>query len=324
MKQGDQQRRVSLRISITDLCQMRCVYCMAPEGVDKFAHQDVLSFAEIVRFVGLLKTRFGLSGVRITGGEPLVRRGVVELVKMLVDEGLSELALTTNGQQLATMAGELNGAGLNRVNISMDSLDADTYRRLTRGGELQRTLDGLAAALDNGLKPVKLNTVVLKGINSDEIVNIARFGIERGCEVRFLELMPIGPAAGRVAEWFVSSDDVLAKLAEVFEIQSVGRERGSSSRKYLLKDEQGREGSMGLISSATSPFCSDCGRLRLSSTGKLMGCLARPEGVNIRPLLRDGGNDWEQGLVRSVDEVLSIKGKKRLFGRTDSMVRIGG
>ena len=324
MNQCDQQTRVSLRISITDRCEMRCVYCMGSEGVEKFTHQDILSFAEIIRFVQILKSRFGLSGVRITGGEPLVRHGVVELVRMLADEGLSELALTTNGQQLAAMAGELKRAGLERVNISLDSLNADTYRRLTRGGELQRTLEGLAAALDNSLKPVKLNTVVLKGINSDEIVNIARLGIEHGCEVRFLELMPIGPAAERLGEWFVSSEDVLAKLGEAFEIQSVGRQAGSSSRKYLLKDEQGRQGSMGLISSATNPFCSDCGRLRLSSTGKLMGCLARPEGAKIRPLLRDAGSGCEQSLVKAISEVLSIKGKKRIFGRTDSMVRIGG
>ncbi len=297
---------------------------MGSEGVEKFTHQDILSFTEIVRFVQVLKNHFGLGTVRITGGEPLIRRDVVDLVRMLADEGLPELTLTTNGQSLAAMAGELRRAGLNRVNISMDSLDADTYRRLTRGGELSCTLEGLAAALDNDLGPVKLNTVVLKGINSDEIVNIARFGIEHGCEVRFLELMPIGPAAERLGEWFVSSEDVLAKLAEAFEIQSVGRQAGSSSRKYLLKDEQGCQGSMGLISSATNPFCSDCGRLRLSSTGKLMGCLARPEGVNIRPLLQDVGSGSEQGLVKAISEVLSVKGKKRIFGRTDSMVRIGG
>ena len=315
---------VSLRISITDRCQHRCLYCMGPDGVDKFTHQDILSFTEIIRFVGVLKRRFGLGAVRITGGEPLVRRGVVELVKMLAAQGLSELTLTTNSQFLAAMAGELKQAGLNRVNISLDSINPDTYRRLTRGGELEGVLAGLAAALVSGLAPVKLNTVVLKGINSDEVVNIARFAIERHCEVRFLELMPIGPADKHFADWFVSSQEVLAKLWEAFELEPARTEPGSSSRKYLARDAQGRKGSIGLISSVSSPFCRQCRRLRLTSTGKLIGCLARPEGPNIRRLLQDAGKANELSLVEMISEVLDIKGKRRLFWRAEPMVRIGG
>ncbi len=324
MNESQKYAPVSLRISITDRCQLRCIYCMGPDGVDKFTHQEILSFAQIIRFVQVLKGHFGISSVRITGGEPLVRRGVVELVKMLADEGLSDLALTTNGQFLAAMAGELKRAGLNRVNISLDSINADTYRRLTRGGELEAVLAGLAGALGSGLAPVKLNTVVLKGINSDEVVNIARFGIERGCEVRLLELMPIGPAGEYFADWFVSSQEVLAKLSEAFELEPARKEPGSSSRKYLAKDAQGRQGSIGLISSLSSPFCRQCRRLRLTSTGKLIGCLARPEGPDIRPLLQDAGKPDQSSLVRMISSVLGIKGEQRLFSRTDPMVRIGG
>ncbi len=324
MNESEKNGPVSLRISITDRCQHRCLYCMGSEGVDKFTHQDILSFAEIIRFVQVLKRRFGLATVRITGGEPLVRRGVVELVEMLAEQGLSDLALTTNGQFLATMAGELKRAGLDRVNISLDSINPDTYGRLTRGGELEPALAGLSAALDSGLAPVKLNTVVLKGINSEEVVSIARFAIERRCEVRFLELMPIGPAGQHFADWFVSSQEVLGELGRAFDLEPTKTKFGSSSRKYLAKDSQGRQGSIGLISSGSSPFCEQCRRLRLTSTGKLIGCLARPEGPNIRPLLAGNGKANESSLVKMISDVLGIKGKQRLFRRTEPMVRIGG
>ncbi len=163
--QNQNQKPVSLRISITDRCQHRCIYCMPPEGVGKFTHEDILSFAQIIRFVQILKDHFGLATVRITGGEPLVRRGVVELVKMLAGLGIPELTLTTNAQSLAPVAADLKQVGLARVNISLDSINPRTYRQLTHGGNLQAALPGLDAALDNGLTPVKLNPVVLKGIN---------------------------------------------------------------------------------------------------------------------------------------------------------------
>ena len=297
---------------------------MGSEGVEKFTHQDILSFTEIVRFVQVLKDHFSLGTVRITGGEPLIRRGVVDLVRMLAEQSLPELTLTTNGQSLAAMADELRRAGLNRVNISLDSLDADTYRRLTRGGELRRTLEGLAVALDSELTPVKLNAVVLKGINSDEVVDMARFAIERGCEGRFLELMPIGPAGEHFPDWFFSSQEVLDELGKAFELETSRTKFGSSSRGYLVKDAQGRQGSIGLISSGSSPFCKQCRRLRLTSTGKLIGCLARPEGPNIRHLLQGSGKGDESRLVEIISDVLGIKGEQRLFSRTEPMVRIGG
>ncbi len=324
MNDPQEHNPVSLRISITDRCQHRCIYCMPPEGVPKFTHQDILSFAQIIRFVQILKDHFGLATVRITGGEPLVRRGVVDLVKMLAGLGLPDLTLTTNAQSLAPFAADLKQVGLTRVNISLDSINPHTYRQLTHGGNLQATLAGLDAALDNGLTPVKLNTVVLKGINYNEVVEIARFAIDRHCEVRFLELMPIGPSAGRFADWFVSSDDVLARLSLAFDLQPLGRNPGTSSRTYLAKDSHGRRGTIGFISSNTNPFCNHCRRLRLTSTGKLIGCLARPEGPNIRPLLQTNEKNSEAGLVRTISDVLDIKRKQRLFSRTGPMAKIGG
>ena len=297
---------------------------MGPEGVPKATHQDILTFEEIVRFVGVLKRHFVLSKVRITGGEPLVRAGVTKLIEMLAREGVQDLALTTNGQQLAPMAEGLKQAGLERINMSLDSLKPDTYLRLTRGGELQRTLDGLAAALRYGFAPVKINTIVLRDINSSELTDIARFGLDRGCEVRFLELMPIGPAAECFDEWFVSSAEVLSELSKAFDLEPVGWEPGSSSRNYSAKDKQGRVGMIGLISSCTTPFCDQCRRLRLTSTGKLVGCLARPEGSYIRSLLQNDYDPDSPQLLKLISQALDLKKKERCFSRTTLMVETGG
>ncbi|NIA06611.1 MAG: GTP 3',8-cyclase MoaA [Actinobacteria bacterium] len=315
---------IALRISVTDRCQLRCLYCMGPEGVHKVTHREILSFEEIVRFVRALKVHFGLSKVRITGGEPLVRPGITKLVEMLTGEGIPDLALTTNGQQLGRMAAQLKQAGLQRINMSLDSLHADTYRRLTRGGELQCSLDGLEAALHYGLAPVKLNTIVLRGINSAELTDMVRFGLEHGCEVRFLELMPIGPAADYSDDWFVSSAEVLAKLAEDFELTPSDVQPGSSSRNYLAKDGQGRTGIVGIISSRTDAFCGQCRRLRLTATGKLVGCLARPEGYNVRSLLQADHDLDSSQLLEAIRRALDLKQKERCFSRTTLMVETGG
>jgi len=315
---------ISLRISVTDRCQLRCIYCMGPEGVTKLAHQEILSFEEIIRFVRAMKRHFGLSKIRITGGEPLVRPDITKLVEMLTREGVPDLALTTNAQLLASMASQLKRAGLQRINISLDSLKADTYRRLTRGGELQSSLEGLAAALHHGFAPVKINTIALRSINCDELVDIARFGLERGCEVRFLELMPIGPAAERSADWFVSSTEVLDTLAESFDLQPTPVQLGSSSRNYLAKDRRGQTGIIGLISSRTAAFCEKCRRLRLTSTGKLIGCLARPEGSHIRAFLQSDHDADSPQLLEAIRRALSLKQKPRRFSRTTLMVETGG
>ena len=317
-------RPISLRVSVIDRCDERCLYCRPPEGVALVSHKEVLRLEEILRFVRFVRDRFGLAKVRLTGGEPLLRRGLVDLVRGLAEMGLADLAMTTNGQRLAEMAQPLRRAGLRRVNVSLDSLDADTYRRLTRGGDLARTLRGIAAARDAGLAPVKLNTVVLRGINDEEVVPLARFGLERGCEVRFLELMPIGEAAPNHARWFVSSAEVRRRVAEAMDLEPLAGEPGSSSGTFLARDSGGRTGRVGFVSPCSEPFCSECRRLRLTTTGRLLGCLGQPRWVDVRAALRAPGGPDETDLARAVEEALRAKSDDRCFARQDLMVRIGG
>ena len=315
---------ISLRLSVTDLCQLRCLYCMPRQGVPKRDHSEILSFEEILRFVGVLKNHYGLSKVHITGGEPLIRPGVVELIGMLAGEGISDLALTTNAHLLSEMALPLKQAGLNRVNISIDTLVPATYRKLTRVGNLSDTLAGIDAAIDAGFKPVKLNTIVMKGINCDEIVSIARFALDRGCEVRFLELMPIGPSAEYFDKWYVSAAEVTDTLSQAFELAPAGGKPGGSSRRYQVKDAHGRSGVIGLISSTSKPFCGGCHRLRLTSSGELVGCLATGTTLNIRPLLREPHTSKSDQLIQAVGEAMSTKRNSSQFITPNLMSMTGG
>jgi len=319
-----QELPISLRISVTDRCQLRCLYCMPPDGVPKRSREDILSFEEIVHFIRVLKPLYGLSKVHITGGEPTIRPNLADLIERLAREEISDIALTTNGQLLCETAMPLKNAGLKRVNISLDSLTPKTYARLTRGGDLQRTLDGLEAALSSGLSPIKLNTIVIRGFNSDEVVSIARFALDRGCEVRFLELMPIGPAAEHFDQWFVSSAQVSAKVSEAFDLCAEPARPGNSSRRFVAKDGQGREGVIGFISSITEPFCAGCRRLRLTASGQLVGCLGIGEGVDIRPLLRGTQPAAASRLVEAVQEALRLKRNGQAFITRNLMAVTGG
>ena len=317
-------RPISLRVSVTDRCDERCLYCRPPEGVALVSHEEVLRLEEILHFVRFVRDRFGLALVRLTGGEPLLRRGLADLVRGLDGLGLPDLAMTTNGQRLAEMARPLRRAGLRRVNVSLDSLDPDTYRRLTRGGDLARTLRGIAAARDAGLAPVKLNTVVLRRINDEEVAALARFGLEQGCEVRFLELMPIGEAAPRHARWFVSSAEVRRRVAGTMHLEPLAEEPGSSSRTFLARGQDGRTGRVGFVSPCSEPFCDGCRRLRLTTTGRLLGCLGQRRGVDVRAALRAPGGPDEADLDRAVREALRAKQAARHFAEQEPMLRIGG
>lgn len=315
---------VSLRLSITDRCQLHCLYCAPPPDAEELSSPDILGFEEIIRFVRVLKARFGLSKVHITGGEPLLRPGIADLVAMVAREKTADLALTTNGQLLGAMALDLKRAGLHRVNISLDTLNADTFRWLTRGGELRHTIAGIEAALRCGLSPVKLNVTVLRSVNTSELVDIARFGLERGCEVRFLELMPIGPAAERFRDLFVPSAEVLTKLSEAFDLKPAPPSSSQSSRNHFAADRQGREGIIGFISPQTAPFCDDCRRLRLTATGQLIGCLARGEGPNVRSFLRNGDSCGGEFLVEAIETTLCLKRNAGPFSTREPMARVGG
>ena len=321
---GGKQHPLSLRISVTDRCQLRCRYCMPSEGVPMDTHDDILRYEEIIDFVRVLAAKFGLSKVHLTGGEPLVRAGVADLVSMLAAEGVGDLALTTNGQLLPEVAGMLKDAGLNRVNISLDTLDAATYTQLTRGGQLPRTLDGLAAALASGLTPVKINVTVMRGVNSDQLGDIAAFAIASGCEVRFGELMPIGPAADDFTGTFVSTADVRASLSSVFDLRALPPVAGSSTRRYAAQDTAGRRGVIGFISPVSAPFCRGCRRVRLTATGQLVGCLAVGTGPDVRPVLRKAGPTDGDELAKLVTGALGLKRSDRSFITTNLISKTGG
>lgn len=274
MKDPREREFTCLRLSVTDRCDLRCVYCLPA------------------------------SGLRL---------------------GLIELALTTNGQLLAPHAAALNRAGLRRVNVSVDTLKPDLYRRLTRGGELRRTLEGIDSALAAGLAPVRLNIVLLKGWNDDEAADFVRFGLNRGLEVRFLELMPIGRAGAIHRGRFVSMDDVLDRLRGTFRFEMLPRAAGTTSIRYRVSNGGDHTGVVGFVAPVTRPFCAECGRLRLSATGHLRGCLTDREGIDLRPALRAPSEaEAEAGLRAAIAEASLRKPPAPSRQSGEPMSRLGG
>ncbi len=315
---------LSLRVSVTDRCSLRCAYCRPAAGRGDVEHLDLLSYEQMVRFVRLLNTRYGLSQVRLTGGEPLVRPHIEKLVEMLAAEGVPDLALTTNGQQLAELANPLKEAGLCRVNVSLDTLDPARFWAITRGGALRRTLAAIDAALHAGLDPVKLNMVVMRGINDDEVTGLVRFAIDHDCQMRFLELMPIGVAAADFENRFVSSAEVRGRLTSEFALDPLPVDPYDTSRNFAAVDDRGRSATVGFISPYSQPFCAGCWRLRLTAAGELMGCLARPERIPLAPLLHRGTEVDIQTICAAVEQALIVKRRNGEFVQPRTMVAIGG
>ena len=270
-----------LRISLTDRCNLRCMYCMPEAGIsEKMNHDEMLTLEEIYQvakvFVGL-----GVKKIRLTGGEPLVRKGIVDLVAMLSQlEGLEDLAMTSNGLLLKEMAGPLKAAGLNRVNVSLDTMQADKYREITRGGRLEDVLEGLAEAKRLGFSPLKINTVLMGGFNDDEVVDFINLTKNEAIDVRFIELMPIGEAAGWAEENFISSQQILENFKD---LQPIEREDPSSPANYYRL--QGAKGKVGFINPISCKFCSNCNRVRLTSRGKLKLCLHSNQEIDLREVL---------------------------------------
>lgn len=312
---------VSLRVSVTNRCQLRCLYCMPARSAPTCGVGAGLRRENILYLAQVLKHHWGLRKVHLTGGEPLLHRDIVALVECLAAEDIGELALTTNGQALSPLAASLAQAGLARINISLDSLRAGTFTDLTRGGKLQSTLEGIDAALEAGLSPVKLNMTVLRGINDDEVTSIAQFALRRGCHIRFLELMPIGPAAGHFQDWFVPTDDVRRELSREFDFSALATPPGGSSRNFLVRNANGLEGTVGFISSHSSPFCGLCRRLRLTVDGDLVGCLALGTGVPVGRYLQ---NRAEPSLIRRIGYALQCKRKRFTFPTKRLMAAVGG
>lgn len=283
-----------LRVSVTDRCNFRCIYCMPAAGVKWQPHQEILRYEEIVRVVRAAAA-LGIRKVRLTGGEPLVRAGIVELVEELHQiPGINELVMTTNGSLLPRYARALARAGLDRVNISLDTLQPERFRRITRLGNLEDTLRGITAAQDAGLTPIKLNAVVMRGINDDEVAALAAKSRE-GFQVRFIEWMPIGTLEEDFTERFVSGDEIKARIEGSLGPLVPVREEGPA-RVYQIADAAGE---IGFITTFSAPFCATCNRMRLTADGRLRPCLLSPIEIDLKGPLRAGATDAEiQGLLK--------------------------
>ncbi|HOG45197.1 MAG TPA: GTP 3',8-cyclase MoaA [Anaerolineae bacterium] len=287
-----------LRISVTDRCNLRCVYCMPEEGVAPLGHEAVLRYEEIARLARLV-VGLGVSKLRLTGGEPLARKGVEQLVAMLAGiPGVRDLAMTTNGTLLAGQADALARAGLRRVNVSLDTLRAERYHAMTRRGQLADVLAGLAAAGHAGLAPVKINMVVVRGLNDDEVVDFARKTVRDGWHVRFIEVMPLGAGQAGAQAGFVPTAETRAQIEAAFgPLTAVDGSGAGPARYYRIA---GASGSIGFISPLSEHFCFGCNRLRLTADGQLMPCLMSERAIDLRSLLRRGANDDElQSAVRA-------------------------
>lgn len=280
-----------LRLSVTDLCNYRCQYCMPAEGVEKRPHSEILSVEECVEIVQAAVS-CGIRKVRLTGGEPLVRRGILEICRQIRSiSGLEELCLTTNGAFLPQIAAELRDAGVDRLNISLDTLRENRFAAMTRLGNLRQTLDGIRAAEAAGFQKLKLDTVLIGGFNEDEIEDFVALTVDHPWEVRFIELMPIGPCVGCSSFHFCPSDIVLKRVPSLTPIEAQG-----VARRFRLPDAKG---TVGLISPISHEFCSQCSRIRVTADGKLKSCLHSRAEISLKGL--HGGeleHAIQQGILR--------------------------
>lgn len=284
-----------LRISVTDRCNFRCTYCMPAEGMKWLPREDLLTYEEIERLARLLVDRYGFTSIRLTGGEPTVRAHLPVLIAKLAALRTPagepvDLALTTNGATLGLIAHDLADAGLRRINVSLDSLRPERFFAVTRRDALGQVLDGIDAALDAGLTPVKINAVLVRGVNDDEVVDFARFGRERGVTVRFIEFMPLDATDEWESAKVVPQDEVVAAIDAVYPLEPVGHAGGGSEPAETFRYVDGG-GEIGVIGSVTHAFCGSCDRVRLTADGQLRSCLFALDETDLRPVLWDGGGD---------------------------------
>src|SRR5918994_1947953 len=276
-----------LRISVTDRCNFHCTYCMPEEGMTWLPRSEVLTFEEIERIARVMVERYGIDSIRLTGGEPTVRARLPLLVERLAALGI-DVAMTTNGATLRLLAGELRRAGLRRINISLDTLQRDRFVTMTRRDELARVLDGIDAAVDTGFDPVKINTVVQRGVNDDELVDPATFGRERGVEVRFIEFMPLDASGGWADGSVVGQDEIIGRIAAVYPVEQLPARGAAPADRWRYLDGIG---TVGVIPSVTKPFCGDCDRVRLTADGQFRTCLFATDEFDLSQLLRNGASD---------------------------------
>lgn len=291
---ADRYGRVArdLRVSLTDKCNLRCTYCMPAEGLAWLPGPQLLDDDEIVRLVGVAVRLLGVTEVRFTGGEPLIRPGLVGIVAAVAAlEPRPRISLTTNGIGLDRLAPALHAAGLDRVNVSLDTLDAERFARLTRRPRLADVLAGLAGAAAAGLTPVKINSVLMRGVNDDEAPLLLRFALAHGYELRFIEQMPLDAQHGWNRDTMVTADEILASLGGEFDLTPDPAERGAAPAETWLVG--GGPARVGVIASVTRPFCGDCDRTRLTADGQVRACLFATEESDLRGALRAGADDDE-------------------------------
>jgi GTP 3',8-cyclase len=316
-----------LRISVTDRCNFRCIYCMPAEGLRWLNRQDILRFEEITRLARLFVRRYGVRTIRLTGGEPLVRVRIEELVSMIneLDPEL-DITMTTNGVLLRDKAEQLARAGLKRVNISLDTLHIDRFQEIARRDAFDRTMEGIQAAEDAGLRPIKLNMVVLKGKNDDEVVDFARLAREKGYDVRFIEFMPLDGDEIWSNDLVVPSRRIQEQIEDQFPLVPAPSDRPGPSTGFRFAD--GAAGGVGFISSVSQAFCTTCNRIRLTAEGGLRTCLFSLHETPLRDLMRGGASD--DNVCRVIEQAVWAKEEGHLINQkgfirpAKSMSQIGG
>ena len=326
-----------LRISVTDRCNFRCTYCMPEEGMVWLDKSEVLSFEEIARLAGIFVGRYAVDGIRLTGGEPTVRARLALLVEKLAELRVPadsssplagqpiDLAITTNGATLERMASELRAAGINRVNISLDSLVREKFERMTRRDELDNVLRGIDAAISAGFSSVKINAVVERGVNDDEILDLADFGRDKGVEMRFIEFMPLDATSHWMNSKVVSQDEIVARISSVHPLEPVPARGAAPADRWRYLDGAGM---VGVIPSVTKPFCADCDRVRLTADGQFRTCLFATDEFDLKSLMRSGASDDE--LSAEIERAVGTKWAGHQINQVNfikpkrSMSQIGG
>ena len=326
-----------LRISITDRCNFRCTYCMPEEGMKWLPREEVLTYEELARVASICVGHFGVDGIRLTGGEPTMRAHLPILVQKLavlqVPADASspragkpiDLAITTNGATLRLIAQELRNAGLARINISLDTLKKDRFFEMTRRDELEHVLDGIDAAIDAGFSPVKINAVVQRGINDDEIVDLATFGRDKGIEVRFIEFMPLDASGTWDNAQVFSQEEIVAAISKVHPLELMPARGAAPADRWRYLDGKG---TVGVIPTVTKPFCGDCDRVRLTADGQFRTCLFATNEFDLRVMLRNGADD--DAIAAEIQRAVGTKWAGHNIGNVTfvrprrSMSQIGG
>jgi len=284
------RRARDLRVSLTDRCNLRCTYCMPAEGLNWLPGDELLTDDELVRVIGVAVRELGIEEIRFTGGEPLLRKGIVELIGRVGQlSPRPEMSLTTNGIGFARRAADFAAAGLDRINISLDSLDPATFQRLTRRPRLNDVIEALAAAVKVGLAPVKINTVLMRGVNDHEAADLLQFSVDRGYQLRFIEQMPLDAGHSWTRERMVTADEIQQSLSARFTLTPhPGARLGAPAELFVV---DGGPATVGIIASVTRPFCGDCDRTRLTADGQVRTCLFSQNETDLRALVRGGGSD---------------------------------